>query len=79
MDLSSRKMYTLNGEDATVNSTMYGSDQHNSILCLGNFIKFMFLLFFAVTILTFPTDEIKQWAARKPWLRKVFNLQDVPI
>jgi len=39
----------------------------------------MFLVFFAVLVLTFPLDDIKQWAARKSWLRKIFNLNDIPI
>jgi hypothetical protein len=36
-------------------------------------------MFFALTILTFPLDEIKYWAARKPWIRKIFDLSHIPI
>jgi hypothetical protein len=36
-------------------------------------LKIVFLLFFAMMILTFPFgDEFKQWAARRPLLRKLF-------
>lgn len=43
-------------------------------------VKLIFLLFFAVMILTFPYgDEFKQWAARKPLLRRLFLLSDVPL
>ncbi len=48
-------------------------------MCIGIILKAVFLIFFALTILTFPIDEIKYWAARKPYLRKVFNLSDIPI
>jgi hypothetical protein len=44
--------------------------------------KLLFLIFFAVTILTFPWGEdIKQWAARKPIFRKLFGAQlnDIPL
>lgn len=53
------------------------------ILCTWTTLfKFFFLVFFAVMILTFPWgDDVKQWAARKPWLRKTFGalLSDVPL
>jgi hypothetical protein len=51
------------------------------LLCTwSNLLKLLFLIFFALTILTFPWGEdIKQWAARKPMLRKVFRLNDVPL
>ena len=38
---------------------------HSSLLCVGTLLKVIFLIFFALTILTFPINEIKQWAARK--------------
>ena len=49
------------------------------MMCWGTFLKLLFLIFFAISILTFPMDDIKQWAARKAWLRKIFNLNDIPI
>ena len=51
------------------------------LLCTwSNLVKLLFLIFFALTILTFPWGEdIKQWAARKPLLRKVFRLNDLPL
>ena len=43
-------------------------------------LKIMFLLFFAIMILTFQFgDEFKQWAARRPLLRRLFLLSDVPL
>lgn len=27
----------------------------------------------------FPKEEVKEWAARKPLLRKIFDLKDVKI
>ena len=50
-----------------------------SLICWGNFLKLAFLFCFAVMVLTFPLDDLKQWAARKAWLRKIFNLNDIPI
>jgi hypothetical protein len=54
-----------------------------SLLCTWTtLVKLLFLIFFAVTILTFPWGEdIKQWAARKPLLRKLFGplLNEVPL
>lgn len=50
-----------------------------SFLSWGTFFKLLFLVFFAITVLTFPLEDVKQWAARRAWLRKVFNLNDIPI
>eukprot|EP00347_Sterkiella_histriomuscorum_P001191 403372978 len=50
-----------------------------TIICWSNFLKVIFLVFFAILILTFPLDDIKQWAARKAWLRKIFSLNDLPL
>ena len=37
-----------------------------------NLIKLAFLVAFALTIMLFPKDELLQFAARKPCLRKLF-------
>ena len=41
------------------NQTIQAIDDHNSIFCLGNILKIVFLIFFALAILTFPIDEVK--------------------
>jgi hypothetical protein len=58
MSFTGKKMFDIALEDQG-NSTMVAVHDHNSLFCLSNLIKFAFLLFFAVTILTFPGDIIK--------------------
>lgn len=44
-----------------------------------NLLKVVFLVAFAFCLLLFPKDEIVQWAARKPFFRKIFDFSEVPI
>ena len=44
-----------------------------------NLLKVVFLVAFAFCLLLFPRDELVQWAARKPFFRKIFDFTDVPI
>lgn len=37
------------------------------------------MIAFAFVVALFPKDELVQWAARKPVLRKIFNLKDVKL
>jgi hypothetical protein len=39
-----------------LNITGMGDNVHMGIFCLGTLLKILFLVFFAFTILTFPTD-----------------------
>jgi len=45
----------------------------------ANILKLVFLVAFAFAIILFPKDEIVQWAARKPFFRKIFDFTDVPM
>lgn len=44
-----------------------------------NLLKLVFLVAFALCLLLFPKEEILQWAARKAFLRRLFDFSDVPI
>ena len=44
-----------------------------------NLLKLVFLVAFAFCLLLFPKEEIVQWAARKPFFRRIFDFSDVPI
>ena len=37
------------------------------------------LISLTCAVILFPTEAFIQWAARKPLLRRVFNLKHVPI
>lgn len=39
----------------------------------------MILISFTCAVVVFPSEQLVQWAARKPLLRKIFYLKDVPI
>ena len=41
--------------------------------------KLIFVFAFFAVLILFPKDEIIQWAARKPFLRRIFNLRDVRL
>ena len=44
-----------------------------------NLLKVVFLVAFAFCLLLFPKEEFVQWAARKPFFRRIFDFTDVPI
>jgi len=44
-----------------------------------NLLKVVFLVAFAFCLLLFPKDDFEQWAARKPFFRKIFDFSEVPI
>jgi hypothetical protein len=43
------------------------------------FLIIMIVFTFTCAIVLFPSEQFVQWAARKPLLRKLFNLKHVPI
>ena len=46
---------------------------------LGHALKIICVLAFACVVALFPKDQIVQWAARKPFLRRIFNFKDVKL
>jgi len=46
---------------------------YDNILMLG------FVITLAFAIAFFPLEDLKEWAARKPVLRRIFDLKDVRI
>jgi len=44
-----------------------------------NLISILIFVTLAFTIVLFPVDDLKQWAARKPFLRRFFDLKSVRI
>jgi hypothetical protein len=46
---------------------------YDNILMLG------FVITLAFAIAFFPLEDLKEWAARKPILRRIFDLKDVRI
>ena len=44
-----------------------------------NLLKIVFLAAFAFCLILFPKEEMVQWAARKPFLRRIFDFSEVPI
>lgn len=40
-------------------------------------MRLVCVIAFAFVVALFPKDELVQWAARKPLLRRIFNLKDV--
>lgn len=40
---------------------------------ISNFSKLVCILAFAFVVALFPKEEIMQWAARKPFFRRIFN------
>lgn len=46
---------------------------------LSNCFTLLLVLVLAFMATLFPKEQLVQWAARKPWLRKVFNFQHVTL
>jgi hypothetical protein len=46
---------------------------------MRNVLNLILVLAFGIVILFFPRDELVQWAARKPLLRRLFDFKDVKL
>lgn len=46
---------------------------------MQNIVKLVGVLAFALVVVLFPRDELVQWAARKPFMRRLFNFRDVKL
>jgi len=46
---------------------------------MHNIVKLVSVLAFALVVVLFPRDELVQWAARKPFMRRLFNFRDVKL
>ena len=46
---------------------------------MHNIVKLVGVLAFALVVVLFSRDELVSWAARKPFMRRLFNLRDVKL